>query len=123
MCILFFHAHPPLFFSYSFAVSVFHALHAVYDVDAGRQVVPLLGQLYAVKVVDALPAGGHVGCNGADAVVVMMMKFCDPEEFDYPIYYQELENAGIRNMMIEVDQESTAFEQIRTRLQTFKEIL
>ena len=36
---------------------------------------------------------------------------------------QELENAGIRNMMIEVDQESTAFEQIRTRLQTFKEIL
>ena len=44
-------------------------------------------------------------------------------EFDYPIYYQELENAGIRNLMIEVDQESTAFEQIRTRLQTFKEIL
>lgn len=59
----------------------------------------------------------------ADAVLVCMMKFCDPEEFDYPIYYQELENAGIRNMMIEVDQESTAFEQIRTRLQTFKEIL
>lgn len=53
MCILFFHAHPPLFFRYSFAVSVLHALHAVYDVDAGRQVVPLLGQLYAVKVVDA----------------------------------------------------------------------
>ena len=72
MCILFFHAHPPLFFSYSFAVSVFHALHAVYDVDAGRQVVPLLGQLYAVKVVDALLAGGHVGCNGADAVVVRL---------------------------------------------------
>ena len=59
----------------------------------------------------------------ADAVLVCMMKFCDPEEFDYPIYYQELENAGIRNLMIEVDQESTAFEQIRTRLQTFKEIL
>ena len=55
----------------------------------------------------------------ADAVLVCMMKFCDPEEFDYPIYYQELENAGIRNLMIEVDQESTAFEQIRTCLQTF----
>ena len=53
----------------------------------------------------------------------VMMEFCDPEEFDYPIYYQELENADIRNLMIEVDQESTAFEQIRTRLQTFKEIL
>ena len=57
---------------YSFALSVLHALHAVYDVDAGRQVVPLLGQLYAVKVVDALLAGGHVGCNGADAVVVWL---------------------------------------------------
>ena len=54
---------------------------------------------------------------------IMPMQFCDPEEFDYPIYYQELKNAGIRNMMIEVDQESTAFEQIRTRIQTFKEIL
>ena len=45
-----------------------HALHAVNDVDAGGQVVPLLGQLYAVKVVDALLAGGHVGCHCADAV-------------------------------------------------------
>ena len=45
-----------------------HALHAVNDVDAGGQVVPLLGQLYAVKVVDALLAGGHVCCHGADAV-------------------------------------------------------
>mgnify|MGYP004539633527 CR=1 len=67
MCILFFHAHPPSFFRYSFAVSVLHALHAVYDVDAGRQVVPLLGQLYAVKVVDALLAGG------TSAVMVPML--------------------------------------------------
>lgn len=29
---------------YSFALSVLHALHAVYDVDVGRQVVPLHGQ-------------------------------------------------------------------------------
>ena len=35
-----------------------HALHAVNDVGAGGQVVPLLGQLYAVKVVGALFAGG-----------------------------------------------------------------
>ena len=56
------------FFHYSFAVSVLHALHAVYDVDAGWQVVLLRGQLYAVKVVDPLLAGGHVSCKGADAV-------------------------------------------------------
>lgn len=60
---------------------------------------------------------------GADAVVVCMMKFCDPEEFDYPILLQEFDSVGIRNLQIEIDQESTAFEQIKTRIQTFAEIL
>lgn len=60
---------------------------------------------------------------GADAVVVCMMKFCDPEEFDYPILLQEFEAAGVKNLYIEVDQESTAFEQVKTRIQTFSEIL
>lgn len=59
----------------------------------------------------------------ADAVVVCMMKFCDPEEFDYPILLQEFEAAGVRNLYIEIDQESTAFEQVKTRIQTFAEIL
>ena len=59
----------------------------------------------------------------ADAVIVCMMKFCDPEEFDYPILLQEFDSAGIRNLQIENDQESTAFEQIKTRIQTFAEIL
>ena len=60
---------------------------------------------------------------GADAVVVCMMKFCDPEEFDYPILLQEFEAAGVKNLYIELDQESTAFEQVKTRIQTFAEIL
>ena len=60
---------------------------------------------------------------GADAVVVCMMKFCDPEEFDYPILLQDFEAAGVKNLYIEVDQESTAFEQVKTRIQTFAEIL
>ena len=60
---------------------------------------------------------------GADAVVVCMMKFCDPEEFDYPILLQEFEAAGVKNLYIEVDQGSTAFEQVKTRIQTFAEIL
>ena len=52
-----------------------------------------------------------------------MMKFCDPEEFDYPIYYQEFEDANIKNIMIEIDLEMTAFEQIKTRIQSFNEML
>ena len=57
----------------------------------------------------------------ADAVVVAQMKFCDPEEWDYPVMYREFEEAGIKNLLIEVDQEVTSFEQVKTRLQSFVE--
>ena len=59
----------------------------------------------------------------ADGVVVCMMKFCDPEEFDYPIYYPQLQQAGIPSVTIEVDLELTSFEQANTRLETFAELL
>ncbi|MBN7772973.1 2-hydroxyacyl-CoA dehydratase subunit D [Clostridium aminobutyricum] len=59
----------------------------------------------------------------ADAIVVFMMKFCDPEEFDYPIYKAEIEAAGIPMLYLEIDQQITSFEQIRTRVQSFTEML
>ena len=59
----------------------------------------------------------------ADAVVVFMMKFCDPEEFDYPIYKKELEACGIPMLYLEIDQQIDSFEQIRTRVQSFAEML
>lgn len=61
--------------------------------------------------------------TGADAVIVAMMKFCDPEEWDYPVMYREFEEKGVKNLMIEVDQELTSFEQIKTRLQSFVEMM
>ena len=61
--------------------------------------------------------------KGADAVVVMMMKFCDPEEYDYPIYKAELEAAGIPELYLEIDQQLATFEQVRTRVQSFTEML
>ncbi len=61
--------------------------------------------------------------KNADAVVVMMMKFCDPEEYDYPIYKAELEEAGVPELYLEIDQQLTTFEQIRTRVQSFTEML
>ncbi|MBR0600095.1 2-hydroxyacyl-CoA dehydratase subunit D [Sinanaerobacter chloroacetimidivorans] len=64
-----------------------------------------------------------VGKYKADAVIVCMMKFCDPEEFDYPIYHAQLEKAGIRNLYLEIDQETASFEQMKTRVQSFREIL
>ena len=64
-----------------------------------------------------------VRARKADAIIFCMMKFCEPEEFDYPIFYKQLEDEGIANLLVEIDQEATSFEQARTRLQTFSEVL
>ena len=59
----------------------------------------------------------------ADGVVMLMMKFCDPEEFEYPIIKEELEAAGIPLLYLEVDQQMESYEQLRTRVQSFAEML
>ena len=56
-------------------------------------------------------------------VIDIMMKFCDPEEYDYPIYKKEIEAAGVPMLYLEVDQQLNSFEQIRTRIQSFNEML
>jgi bcr-type benzoyl-CoA reductase subunit C len=61
--------------------------------------------------------------NHADGVVVCMMKFCNPEEFDYPIYKKELEAAGIPMLYLEIEQKMDSAEQIRTRIQSFAEMI
>ena len=60
---------------------------------------------------------------GADAVVVCMMKFCDPEEYDQPWFEADLKKAGYPCLTVEVDPLNTSFEQLRTRVQTFAEML
>ena len=61
--------------------------------------------------------------TGADAVIIAQMKFCDPEEWDYPVMYREFEERGVKNLMIEVDQDVTSVEQVKTRLQSFVEMM
>ena len=60
---------------------------------------------------------------GADAVIICLMKFLEPEEFDYPFLLQDFEPEGIKSLFLEIDLESTSFEQFKTRVQTFAEIL
>lgn len=61
--------------------------------------------------------------TGATGVVYCQMKFCDPEEYDYPICARALRAEGISVLLLEIDQQSTSYEQARTRLQTFAEML
>jgi benzoyl-CoA reductase/2-hydroxyglutaryl-CoA dehydratase subunit BcrC/BadD/HgdB len=59
----------------------------------------------------------------ADGIVYCQLKFCDPEEFDYPIVKREMEEVGIPLLYIEIEQQMDSVEQLRTRIQTFAEIL
>jgi benzoyl-CoA reductase/2-hydroxyglutaryl-CoA dehydratase subunit BcrC/BadD/HgdB len=59
----------------------------------------------------------------ADGIVFNQLKFCDPEEFDWPIVKKELDAANFPYLYIETEQQMDSLEQSRTRLQTFAEIL
>jgi len=54
-------------------------------------------------------------------VIICMMKFCDPEEYDYPLIKEALEAKGIPCLYMEIDQKAEA--QAQTRIQAFSEIL
>ncbi|MDF3000185.1 MAG: hgdB [Bacillota bacterium] len=59
----------------------------------------------------------------ADGIIFCQLKFCDPEEFDYPIIKKDLEAAGVASLYIEIEQQMDSLEQLRTRIQSFGEVL
>lgn len=59
----------------------------------------------------------------ASAVLMVMTKFCDPEEFDYVIVKNACEKADISCLQIEIDRQMVNYEQARTMIQTFSENL
>lgn len=59
----------------------------------------------------------------ADGVLVVMTKFCDPEEFDYVPIKRACEAAEIPHLQIEVDRQMNNYEQAKTALLSFKEML
>jgi len=59
----------------------------------------------------------------ADGVIFLLLKFCDPHAFDYPYLKAYLDNEGIPNMLLEVEDQLPATGQLRTRLEAFVEML
>lgn len=58
----------------------------------------------------------------ADGIFYCQMKFCEPEEFDYPLLKLDFEKAGIKHLYIEADQQLDAPGQLANRIQTFVEV-
>ena len=61
--------------------------------------------------------------RGARGVVVVMTKFCDPEEFDYVMIRKACREADLPLALVEVDRQMVHFEQVRTNLETFRDML
>jgi benzoyl-CoA reductase/2-hydroxyglutaryl-CoA dehydratase subunit BcrC/BadD/HgdB len=59
----------------------------------------------------------------ASGVVFVLPKFCDPHAFDYPHIKQRLDEAGIPNLLIEIDDPLPALGQLKTRFEAFLEML
>ncbi|MDO4532306.1 MAG: 2-hydroxyacyl-CoA dehydratase family protein [Coriobacteriia bacterium] len=61
--------------------------------------------------------------RGADGVIACIVKFCEPEEFDVPVMKVQMERAGIPLLVLEVESQDAASEQVSTRIQAFAEMI
>ena len=61
--------------------------------------------------------------RSAGGVLFVMTKFCDPEEYDIVPLKRLLDKNGIKNLTVEVDQQTTDTEQIRTAVEAFCEMI
>ena len=59
----------------------------------------------------------------ADGVLVVMTKFCDPEEFEYPLIRKACQAEDLPVLHIEVDRQMRDYGQARTAIETFKDLL
>jgi benzoyl-CoA reductase subunit C len=61
--------------------------------------------------------------RNADAVILLLAKFCEPAYFDYVLFKQELEKEGIPHLLMEFEEKMFTFERLRTEVETFVESL
>ena len=59
----------------------------------------------------------------ADGVIFLYLKFCDPHAFDYPYIKSMLDEEGIPNLLLELEDSSPSEGQFRTRCEAFVEML
>ena len=61
--------------------------------------------------------------SGAEGLLIVLTKFCDPEEFDVPLIKKACAATDLPCISIEVDRQMVNYEQARTALETFKDLL
>jgi benzoyl-CoA reductase/2-hydroxyglutaryl-CoA dehydratase subunit BcrC/BadD/HgdB len=51
------------------------------------------------------------------------MKFCDPEDYDYPDLAAEMKKENVTSIHLETELQTASLAQIRTRLEAFLEMV
>jgi len=59
----------------------------------------------------------------AEGMIVLMAKFCEPHMYYYPEIKEAFEARGIPHLLIETEHEMSTLEALRTRIETFLEIV
>ncbi|MFH1136514.1 MAG: 2-hydroxyacyl-CoA dehydratase family protein [Pseudomonadota bacterium] len=59
----------------------------------------------------------------ADGVIFLLLKFCDPHSFDYPFMKEFLDREKIPGLLYEIEDQIPSEGQLRTRFETFIEML
>lgn len=59
----------------------------------------------------------------ADGMIVLMAKFCEPHMYYYPEVKEAFEARGVPHLLIETEHESMVLEGLKTRVETFVEII
>lgn len=103
------------------------------QVDTAGDLVEAIARRYSERVV--CPAK-HAGVRsrgealvrlaretGAQGVVFLYLKFCDPHAFDYPYLKEMLGDAGIPCLLVELEEQAASDGQFRTRCEAFIEML
>ena len=63
-----------------------------------------------------------VGGAGAQGLIILMAKFCEPHMYFYPEIKEAFEKHGIPHLLIETEHEEMPIEALKTRVETFMEI-
>ena len=65
----------------------------------------------------------RVKAMGANAVVFLVQKFCEPAELDYPGIKEELTKAGVPMLVLDSDYSPGSLDGLKTRVEAFAEML
>ncbi|MBN2225404.1 MAG: 2-hydroxyacyl-CoA dehydratase [Deltaproteobacteria bacterium] len=61
--------------------------------------------------------------SGAQGVIFLMIKFCDPHSFDYPYLKESIDELKMPHLLLETEMDNPSLGQIKTRIEAFMEMI